>query len=151
MSSSEESDNESTKFKEWGKILSWKCCMYCSFSVLYYFRALFEKCTKNNMYTSRYIPRGERELSDSYYKACIIWVGQSLTSRPCNNILMLVSGAPILSLSICLLISWIFVYIAVAKGVKDKGLLSYFWAVLPYFILSILFVRYISAKNIILV
>lgn len=44
-------------------------------------------------------------------------------------------------LSLCLLLSWILVYVALIKGVKSFGKLTYFTAFFPYLVMTILLIR----------
>lgn len=50
-------------------------------------------------------------------------------------------GWPVPMLAICLLISWICVYVSIVKGIKSSGKLSYVFAILPYIILILILIR----------
>ena len=50
-------------------------------------------------------------------------------------------GNVLWDLTLCLLLSWIIVFLCLAKGVKGTGKVVYFTATFPYLILVILLVR----------
>lgn len=50
-------------------------------------------------------------------------------------------GWPVPTLAICLVISWICIFLSVVKGIKSSGKLSYVFAILPYVILILILIR----------
>lgn len=50
-------------------------------------------------------------------------------------------GAPDWRLSLCLLLSWILIFAALAKGVASSGKVAYFTAIFPYIVLITLLIR----------
>ncbi|XP_075973527.1 sodium-dependent nutrient amino acid transporter 1-like [Anticarsia gemmatalis] len=53
-------------------------------------------------------------------------------------------GTPILDLSMCLLASWIIIFVIVARGVKSSGKAAYFLALFPYVVMFILLIRAVT-------
>ncbi|CAG9786166.1 unnamed protein product [Diatraea saccharalis] len=53
-------------------------------------------------------------------------------------------GAPLWDLTLCLLASWIIIFVIVARGVKSSGKAAYFLALFPYIIMFILFIRAVT-------
>ncbi|XP_044731735.1 sodium-dependent nutrient amino acid transporter 1-like isoform X2 [Chrysoperla carnea] len=53
-------------------------------------------------------------------------------------------GMPDLRLTICLLISWICIFVVAIRGVKSSGKASYFLALFPYVIMFALFIRAVT-------
>ncbi|XP_050671236.1 sodium-dependent nutrient amino acid transporter 1-like isoform X2 [Leptidea sinapis] len=53
-------------------------------------------------------------------------------------------GAPLWDLTLCLLASWVIIFIIVARGVKSSGKAAYFLALFPYVILIILLIRAVT-------
>ncbi|XP_076240764.1 sodium-dependent nutrient amino acid transporter 1 [Calliopsis andreniformis] len=53
-------------------------------------------------------------------------------------------GAPSWKLVLCLLVSWLFVFIVISKGVKSTGKAAYFLALFPYVIMITLLVRAVT-------
>lgn len=51
---------------------------------------------------------------------------------------------PDLNLTICLLISWIIIFLVICKGVKSSGKASYFLALFPYVVLIALLIRSVT-------
>ncbi|XP_028027046.1 sodium-dependent nutrient amino acid transporter 1-like isoform X3 [Bombyx mandarina] len=49
-------------------------------------------------------------------------------------------GAPIWYLTLCLLATWVIIFIIVAQGVKSSGKAAYFLALFPYVVMIILFI-----------
>ncbi|XP_013199760.1 sodium-dependent nutrient amino acid transporter 1 isoform X2 [Amyelois transitella] len=49
-------------------------------------------------------------------------------------------GAPIWYLTLCLLVSWVIIFVIVARGVKSSGKASYFLALFPYVVMIILLI-----------
>ena len=49
--------------------------------------------------------------------------------------------APEWRLALCLLFSWIILFIVLVKGVASSGKVAYFTALFPYFVLIILLIR----------
>ena len=56
-------------------------------------------------------------------------------------------GTPSWKLVLCLLISWLSVFIVVSKGVKSSGKASYFLALFPYVIMICLLVRAVTLEG----
>ncbi|KAK8396273.1 hypothetical protein O3P69_005365 [Scylla paramamosain] len=50
-------------------------------------------------------------------------------------------GLPDWRLSLCLLLSWVLIFMAQVKGVKSSGKTAYFTAIFPYVVLLTLFIR----------
>ncbi|CAL4164006.1 unnamed protein product, partial [Meganyctiphanes norvegica] len=50
-------------------------------------------------------------------------------------------GAPEWKLTLCLLFSWILIFVVICKGVQSSGKAAYFTALFPYFVLLILLIR----------
>lgn len=50
-------------------------------------------------------------------------------------------GVPEWRLSLCLLLSWIIIFLTLVKGVKSSGKVAYFTAIFPYVVMIILLVR----------
>jgi len=50
-------------------------------------------------------------------------------------------GDPEWRLTLCLLFSWIIVFLSLVKGVKSSGKVAYFTAIFPYVVLLILLIR----------
>lgn len=50
-------------------------------------------------------------------------------------------GLPEWRLSLCLLLSWIIIFLTLVKGVKSSGKVAYFTAIFPYVVLFILLIR----------
>lgn len=50
-------------------------------------------------------------------------------------------GSPIWDLTLCLMASWVIIFIIVARGVKSSGKAAYFLALFPYVVLIILLIR----------
>ncbi|XP_064101321.1 sodium-dependent nutrient amino acid transporter 1-like isoform X1 [Macrobrachium nipponense] len=50
-------------------------------------------------------------------------------------------GSPDMHLALCLLLSWIFVFLSQVKGVKSTGKAAYFTAIFPYVVLLIMLIR----------
>lgn len=44
-------------------------------------------------------------------------------------------------LTLCLLLSWLIIFLSLVKGVKSSGKVAYFTAIFPYVVLIILLVR----------
>ncbi|KAL3090129.1 hypothetical protein niasHS_006581 [Heterodera schachtii] len=66
-----------------------------------------------------------------------------------NQVLMLSSGIVDFQtvnwqLAICLLISWLFVFLCSFKGIKTSGKVVYFIVIFPYIVLVALFIRFIT-------
>lgn len=53
-------------------------------------------------------------------------------------------GLPLWDLTICLLVSWIIIFLIVARGVKSSGKAAYFLAIFPYVVLFILLIRAVT-------
>ncbi|KAG6462739.1 hypothetical protein O3G_MSEX013438 [Manduca sexta] len=53
-------------------------------------------------------------------------------------------GAPLWDLTLCLLASWIIIFIIVARGVKSSGKAAYFLALFPYVVIFILLIRAVT-------
>ncbi|CAH4032580.1 sodium-dependent nutrient amino acid transporter 1-like [Pieris brassicae] len=53
-------------------------------------------------------------------------------------------GLPLWDLTLCLLASWLIIFIIVARGIKSTGKASYFLALFPYVIMIILLVRAVT-------
>ncbi|KAL4713240.1 hypothetical protein ACJJTC_013170 [Scirpophaga incertulas] len=53
-------------------------------------------------------------------------------------------GAPLWDLTLCLLASWVIIFVIVARGVKSSGKASYFLALFPYVIMFILLIRAVT-------
>ncbi|CAH0397886.1 unnamed protein product [Chilo suppressalis] len=53
-------------------------------------------------------------------------------------------GAPLWDLTLCLLASWIIIFVIVARGVKSSGKAAYFLAIFPYIIMFILLIRSVT-------
>ena len=49
--------------------------------------------------------------------------------------------APIWHLSLCLLLSWIILFLVLVKGVQGSGKVAYFTALFPYLVLFTLLIR----------
>ncbi|XP_068632211.1 sodium-dependent nutrient amino acid transporter 1-like [Battus philenor] len=49
-------------------------------------------------------------------------------------------GAPVWYLTLCLLASWVVIFLIVAQGVKSSGKAAYFLAIFPYVVMIILFI-----------
>jgi len=56
-------------------------------------------------------------------------------------------GAPEWRLTLCLLFSWITVFLSLVKGVKSSGKVAYFTAIFPYLVLFILLIRGLTLKG----
>jgi SNF family Na+-dependent transporter len=56
-------------------------------------------------------------------------------------------GKPDWRLSLCLLFSWICVFLSLWKGVKSSGKVAYFTAIFPYVVLLILLVRGVTLEG----
>lgn len=50
-------------------------------------------------------------------------------------------GAPEWRLAMCLLFSWVVLFVVLVKGVASSGKVAYFTALFPYFVLLILLIR----------
>ena len=50
-------------------------------------------------------------------------------------------GAPDWRLTLCLLLCWILIFAALAKGVASSGKVAYFTAIFPYIVLITLLIR----------
>lgn len=50
-------------------------------------------------------------------------------------------GSPDWKLTLCLLASWVLIYLTIMKGVKSSGKVAYFTAIFPYVVLLILLIR----------
>lgn len=55
--------------------------------------------------------------------------------------LIFIIGTPIWDLTLCLLASWVIIFVIVARGVKSSGKAAYFLALFPYVVLIILLIR----------
>ncbi|XP_045448784.1 sodium-dependent nutrient amino acid transporter 1-like [Melitaea cinxia] len=53
-------------------------------------------------------------------------------------------GVPLWDLTLCLLASWLIIYVIVARGVKSSGKAAYFLALFPYVVLIILLIRAVT-------
>ncbi|XP_073945333.1 sodium-dependent nutrient amino acid transporter 1-like [Choristoneura fumiferana] len=53
-------------------------------------------------------------------------------------------GTPLWDLTLCLLASWIIIFVIVARGVKSSGKAAYFLAIFPYIVLFILLIRAVT-------
>lgn len=53
-------------------------------------------------------------------------------------------GAPILNLTVFLLIAWLFIVGVLIRGIRSSGKASYFLALFPYVIIGILLVRAVT-------
>ncbi|XP_052740397.1 sodium-dependent nutrient amino acid transporter 1-like [Bicyclus anynana] len=53
-------------------------------------------------------------------------------------------GVPLWDLTLCLLASWIIIYLIVARGVKSSGKAAYFLALFPYVVMLILLIRAVT-------
>ncbi|CAG9113477.1 unnamed protein product [Plutella xylostella] len=56
-------------------------------------------------------------------------------------------GAPIWYLALCLLASWVVIFLIVVRGVRSSGKASYFLAIFPYFIMIILLIRSVTLEG----
>ncbi|XP_063824948.1 sodium-dependent nutrient amino acid transporter 1-like [Ostrinia nubilalis] len=56
-------------------------------------------------------------------------------------------GAPIWDLTLCLLASWIIIFVIVARGVKSSGKAAYFLAIFPYIVMFILLIRAVTLEG----
>lgn len=56
-------------------------------------------------------------------------------------------GAPILNLSVFLLIAWIFIAGVLIRGIRSSGKASYFLALFPYVIIGVLFVQTMTLEG----
>lgn len=56
-------------------------------------------------------------------------------------------GAPSWQLVLCLLVSWLFVFVVISKGVKSSGKAAYFLALFPYVIMITLLVRAVTLEG----
>lgn len=54
------------------------------------------------------------------------------------------AGTPDLQLSLYLALSWILVSLIMIKGIRSSGKASYFLAIFPYLIMTVLFVRAVT-------
>lgn len=50
-------------------------------------------------------------------------------------------GAPMWHLTLCLFVSWLFVFLVTVKGIRSTGKASYFLALFPYVLMIILLIR----------
>lgn len=50
-------------------------------------------------------------------------------------------GAPDWKLALCLVFSWLVIFISLIRGVKSSGKVAYFTAIFPYLVLFILLIR----------
>ncbi|XP_072931746.1 uncharacterized protein [Epargyreus clarus] len=53
-------------------------------------------------------------------------------------------GTPLWDLTLCLLASWVVIYVIVARSVKSSGKAAYFLAIFPYIIMFILLIRAVT-------
>ncbi|CAG4979850.1 unnamed protein product [Colias eurytheme] len=53
-------------------------------------------------------------------------------------------GLPLWDLTLCLLVSWLIIFIIVARGVKSTGKAAYFLALFPYVVMFILLIRAVT-------
>lgn len=56
-------------------------------------------------------------------------------------------GLPSWKLIVALLVSWIFVYVVICKGVKSTGKAAYFLAIFPYVIMISLLIRAVTLEG----
>lgn len=56
-------------------------------------------------------------------------------------------GAPLWDLTLCLLASWLIIFIIVARGVKSSGKAAYFLAIFPYIVMFILLIRAVTLEG----
>ncbi|XP_038212075.1 sodium-dependent nutrient amino acid transporter 1-like [Zerene cesonia] len=53
-------------------------------------------------------------------------------------------GIPLWDLTLCLLVSWLIIFVIVARGVKSTGKAAYFLALFPYVVMIILLIRAVT-------
>ncbi len=56
-------------------------------------------------------------------------------------------GIPEWRLSLCLLASWILIFLSLVKGVQSSGKVAYFTAFFPYIVLFILLIRGVTLEG----
>ena len=81
--------------------------------------------------------------AEQYWEKFVLKVDQAPTYMQDGNVTAFPSFGEIgeikWDLSICLLASWIIVFLCLAKGIKSSGKVVYFTATFPYVILLVLF------------
>ena len=81
--------------------------------------------------------------AEQYWEKFVLKVDQAPTYIQNGNVTAFPSFGEIgeikWDLSICLLASWIIVFLCLAKGIKSSGKVVYFTATFPYVILLVLF------------
>lgn len=50
-------------------------------------------------------------------------------------------------LALCLIFSWLLIFLSLVKGVKSSGKVAYFTAIFPYIVLFILLIRGVTLKG----
>ena len=50
-------------------------------------------------------------------------------------------GPPDASLGLCLLVTWLLIFLALCRGVRSSGKMAYFTALFPYLVMAVLLVR----------
>jgi len=56
-------------------------------------------------------------------------------------------GSPDWRLLLCLLFSWLFIFVTLVRGVRSSGKVAYFTAIFPYIVLLILLVRGVTLEG----
>ncbi|XP_029173795.1 sodium-dependent nutrient amino acid transporter 1-like isoform X1 [Nylanderia fulva] len=93
-----------------------------------------DACFNSSSTVIEHVKNGTRSSADLYFRKVV------LNETGLENGL----GSPSWKLVLALLISWIFVYVVICKGVKSTGKAAYFLALFPYVIMISLLVRAVT-------
>ncbi|VDD81142.1 unnamed protein product [Mesocestoides corti] len=83
------------------------------------------------------IPAGATSPAVEYYNGFVLQKSDSFEDF----------GTPVWHMTLCLLFAWIVVVVSLVKGIQSLGKVSYFTAIFPYIMLTILMVRAATLKG----